>query len=119
MLNVYGNQMDYLSILSFIVRTLLHIGIIASVWRFRQENTRWRPGVGILATLYCGVHAWIVFTAFVDLKSKGFDMFNPAITFCVFCLYMYTLALKGNVAPMARPIINVYQYAKVCFYAKR
>lgn len=109
---------ETLAVVWFVLRILIHAGIIISVWGFRDEAFRYRYHVNIMASLICGVNAIIILSAFKDLNSKGFDLFSLPITFCVLCLYLGILSQRGNVAFMAKPLEKIYYLIKGYVNAK-
>lgn len=111
-------MVEYFAVVGFVFRNLLHIGIIISIWRFKPCGHKTKYHVGLLASTIAGTQAFIVLTAFRDLHSKGFDMFNPAITGCVLFLYLVILALRGNVSLFALPLEFTFNLLRAR-YAKR
>lgn len=92
-----------------VVRIVFYVGIILVICRYDDSDARYRPVVGLLATIIAGACAC---QAFIELRSFWHNelttSFEPFLTAIVSFLFLAVVQTGGNVAIFLRPIQTAY-----------
>jgi hypothetical protein len=105
-----------LAVIALLLKVLFEAGIIFCIVRYDDDYAKYKPLIGILASLFAGTMAVaILFQVrdfFVSPLSVKLDWPGTATTFF---LLMAVLNVKGNVAMFANPIISFCSHARKHF----